>query len=367
MDRGQQIIRTSVVGIVTNVSLAAFKALVGALSSSIAIVLDAVNNLTDALSSIITIAGVKLSQRPANRKHPFGYGRVEYFSAILIALIVLSAGVTSFVESVRELRKPTDSHYSTLMLVFLVVAIVTKLLLGLYVKRQGKRLHSDALVASGTDALFDSLITVATLVSALVMLFWNVSLDGVMGLLISIFIIKAGLEMIAAPVGELLGARVPPELVSTIKKEIMAYEEVHGVYDIILHNYGPAVMIGSVHVSVPDTLTAQDIHGFSRKIAIDMFQNHGIVLTVGIYAVATGDNQRKGLQTQVMNALANHPELVQVHGFYYSEKENLVTVDVVPDLSVKDDLALCQTLTQELNALLPGKTVLIAVDHNYSE
>ena len=367
MNRSTQIIRTSVVGIVTNVLLAAFKALVGIISSSIAIVMDAVNNLSDALSSVITIIGTKLSQRPADRKHPFGYGRVEYFSAIIIAVIVLSAGVTSLIESVKKIIEPTEPTYTTSTLIVIVVAIVVKLLLGWYVKKQGNKLKSDALTASGSDALFDAVITLATLVSAGVMLLWGVSLDGILGTLISILIIKAGIEMLASPVGELLGSRVSPELITEIKKEVMAYDEVHGVYDIILHNYGPDVMIGSLHVSVDDTLTAQDIHGLSRKITLQMYRDHAIVMTVGVYAVATGDSQRAELQTLVMRTLTGRKDLVQIHGFYYSEKENLVTVDVVPDLSVKDDLALCQDLTRELETLLPGKTVLVTVDHNYSE
>ena len=122
-----------------------------------------------------------------------------------------------------------------------------------------------------------------------------------------------------------------------------------------------------LHISVDDTLTAQDIHGLTRQISQQMFQNHGIVMTVGVYAVATGENQRKELQTLVMRTLAGHKELVQVHGFYYSEKDHLVTVDVVPDVSVKDDKELYQTLSGELSALIPGKTVLVTVDHNYSE
>ena len=367
MNRSAQIIRTSIVGIVTNVLLAAFKALVGFLSSSIAIVMDAVNNLSDALSSVITIIGTKLSQRPADRKHPFGYGRVEYFSAIIIAVIVLSAGITSLIESVKKIIEPTEPSYTTITLIVIIVAIVVKLLLGWYVKRQGTRLKSDALVASGSDALFDAVITLATLVSAGVMLLWGVSLDGILGTLISALIIKAGVEMLASPVGELLGSRVSPELVAEIKKEVMAYDQVHGVYDIILHNYGPEVMIGSLHVSVDDTLSAQDIHELSRKISLQMYRDHAIVMTVGVYAVATGENQRAEIQALVMRALTARKDLDQIHGFFYDEKENLVTVDVIPDLSVHDEPALSQEITRDLEALLPGKTVLVTVDHNYSE
>jgi len=367
MNRSAQIIRTSIVGIVTNVLLAAFKAIVGVISSSIAIVMDAVNNISDALSSVITIIGTKLSQKPADRKHPFGYGRVEYFSAIIIAVIVLSAGVTSLIESVKKIFAPTKPNYTTATLIVIIVAIVVKLLLGWYVKRQGNKLKSDALIASGSDALFDAIITLATLISAGVMLLWGVSLDGILGTLISILIIKAGIEMLASPVGELLGSRVSPELIAQIKKEVMEYDQVHGVYDIILHNYGPDVMIGSLHVSVDDGLTAQDIHGLTRKITLQMYQEHGIIMTEGVYAVATGQNQRSDYQTKVLRALTAHKELVQIHGFYYSEKENLVTVDVVPDLTVRDETALCQKLTRELEELLPGEKVLITIDHNYSE
>ncbi len=367
MDRNTQIIRTSVIGIVANVLLAAFKALVGILASSIAIIMDAVNNLSDALSSVITIVGTKLSERPADRKHPFGFGRIEYFSAIIIAVIVLSTGVTSLIESVKKIFNPTEPTYTTTTLIVIVVAIVVKLVLGQYVKRKGQQLKSDALIASGADALFDAVITLATLVSAGVMLLWHVSLDGVLGALISLVIIKAGVEMLASPVNELLGAKVSPELVSDVKREVMAFDGVHGVYDIILHNYGPNVMIGSLHISVPDTMTAYDIHGLTRKISTQIFDKHGIILTVGVYSLATGDNRRADLQKKVLQTLAAKNEIVQVHGFYYNENDRRLSVDVVPDITVHDDAALIAQLTADIQPIVPDMTVTIIVDHNYSE
>ena len=367
MDRNSQIIRTSVIGIVANVLLAAFKAVVGIIASSVAIVMDAVNNLSDALSSVITIVGTKLSQRPADRKHPFGFGRIEYLSAIIIAVIVLSAGITSLIESVKKIFNPTEPTYTTATLIVIVVAIVVKLILGWFVKKKGKQLRSDALIASGSDALFDAIITAATLVSAGVMLIWGISLDGYLGALISILIIKAGIEMLASPVNELLGAKVSPELVKEIRQEIMGFDGIRGVYDIILHNYGPEVMIGSLHIGVPDTLSAHDIHGLTRSITNAMFAKHGIIMTVGIYSVATGENQRAELQSKVMKTLAAHKELVQVHGFYYSEKDRMLSVDVVPDISCHDDAALCCKLTEEIQSLAPDLQVVIVIDHNYSE
>ncbi len=367
MNRSQKIIRTSIIGIAANVLLAAFKAVVGILASSVAIVMDAVNNLSDALSSVITIIGTKLSERPADRKHPFGFGRVEYFSAIIIAVIVLSAGITSLIESVKKIFEPTEPEYTTVTLIVIVVAIVVKLVLGQYVKKQGEQLKSDALIASGSDALFDAVITLATLVSAGVMLLWHVSLDGILGALISIVIIKAGIEMLASPVNELLGARISQDLLRDIKQEVLGFEGVHGVFDIILHNYGPNVLIGSLHVNVYDTMDAHEIHGLTRRISEQMFERHGIIMTVGVYSIATGKNKRAELQNTVMQTLARHKEILQVHGFYYFEKEHRISVDVVPDISVHDEAALSSQLTDEIKALVPGEEVTVVIDHNYSE
>jgi len=308
-----------------------------------------------------------LNTLPADRKHPFGFGRIEYFSAIIIAVIVLSAGITSLIESVKKIFDPTEPSYSTVTLIVIVVAIVVKLMLGRYVKRKGEQLKSDALIASGSDALFDAVITLATLVSAGVMLLWHVSLDGILGALISIVIIKAGVEMLASPINELLGTSIPAELTRQIKKEVAEFEGVHGVFDLILHNYGPDVKIGSLHINVNDTMSAYDIHGLTRKITTQMYERHGIIMTVGVYAVATGENRRAELQSQVMQTLAAHKEIVQVHGFYYSEKENMLSVDVVPDVSVHDDAALVRQLIAEIQPLAPGMQVGIVVDHNYSE
>lgn len=365
MDRNSQIIRTSVIGIIANVLLAAFKAIVGIIANSVAIVMDAVNNLSDALSSVITIVGAKLSQRPADNKHPFGHGRIEYFSAIIIAVIVLSAGITSLIESVKKIFEPVTPTYTATTLIVIIVAIAVKLILGEYVKRKGKQLKSDALTASGSDALFDAAITLTTLISAGIMLIWNVSLDGILSTLISAVIIKAGIEMLASPVNELLGARVPAELTRQIKEEVSAFEGVHGVFDLILHNYGPEVMIGSLHINVYDTLSAYDIHGLSRKISMQMYEKHGIIMSIGIYAISTGENQRTELQSKVMKKLSAHTEIIQIHGFYCSEKEKMFSVDVVPDMSVHNDAALSASLVNELQPLAPDMRVTVVIDHNY--
>ena len=367
MNRSKQIIRTSFVGIAANVLLATFKAVVGLLASSVAIVLDAVNNLSDALSSLITIIGTRLSDRPADNKHPFGHGRIEYFSAIIISAIVITTGITSLVESVKKIFHPTDPEYTTVTLIVIIVAILTKLVLGWYVKKKGEQLGSDALVASGADALFDAVITLATLFSAGIMLIWNVSLDGYLGALISLVIIKAGVEMLSSPVNQLLGAQAPPDLIHKIRTDVGEMDQVKGVFDIILHGYGPNLSIGSLHVGVPDTMTAYEIHGLSRRIAELMYGKYGIIMTVGVYSIATGDNHRAELQKKVVQALSRQEHVLQVHGFYYDEQKGRLSVDVVPDWSITNDKAFVSQLSEVLKAEVPDIPASIVIDHNYSD
>ena len=366
MERNQRIIRVSAVGIVANVLLAAFKAAVGLMAGAIAIVMDAVNNLSDALSSVITIVGTKLSERPPDRQHPFGHGRVEYLTAIVISLIVAGAGVASLVESVKKILHPTLPSYTTVTLLVIIVAIAVKLVLGTYVKREGKKMKSDALVASGADALFDAVVTLSTLVSAGIMLLWDVNLDGIIGTLISLVIIKAGIEMLASPIGELLGTRIQPDLVERMKEKAMSFEGVHGVYDIIVNNYGPNVLIGSMHVSVPDTMTARRIHLLTRSMAAALYKEFGVIMTIGIYALYTGDTPMARLQNDVLRTASAHAGVLQTHAFYYYDDRNLITLDVVPDEDIKNDRSFAQEIEKELTERFPDHRFSIVVDHNYS-
>lgn len=366
MDRNKKIIRVSIVGILANVLLAAFKALVGLLSGAIAILMDAVNNLSDALSSVITIVGTKLSARPADQKHPFGHGRVEYLSAIVISLIVIAAGVTSLVESVKKIINPTTPSYTTLTLVVIIVAIAVKLVLGMFVKGQGKALKSDALIASGADALFDAIVTLSTLVSAGIMLIWNVNLDGIFGTIISLVIVKAGVEMLASPLGELLGTRISPEFAQQLKDKALSFEGVYGVYDIIVNNYGPNTLIGSLHISVAENATARELHLLTRSMSEAFYRDFGIIMTIGIYAVYTGDTPMARLQKAVVQASNNHPGVAQAHAFYYYADKNLITIDLVPDDSVKDIAAFADTMNKFLHEQFPEHKFFVVVDFNYS-
>lgn len=372
--RSKQITKTSVVGIVANVLLSGFKAVVGVISGSIAIVLDSVNNLTDALSSVITILGIKLAHKKPDKKHPFGHGRVEYFSAFVISLIVLATGATSLVESIKKITEPTLPKYGTPALIIICVAIVTKILLGRYVKRQGVKYNSDALVASGADAMFDAVISVGTLMGALITLIWGISIDGWLGAIIAIFILKAGAEMLASPLSQMIGARPDSEITQALKQTVREIPDVMGAYDLILHNYGPDNAIGSIHVEVSDKLTAREIHVLSKHIQKAVYEQFNVFITVGIYAVHEGNDKAAQLRQSLKDAMLSHEGVIGFHGLFVSgypemeePMEKYVSFDVVINFCVSKKDALRQTLEQEVLKILPGYEVHINFDTDFSD
>ena len=253
--RDKTIIRTSIIGILANVFLAGFKAVVGLTANSIAIVMDAVNNLSDAASSVITIVGTKLAGKEPDKKHPFGYGRIEYLSAMVISILVLYAGITAFVESVKKIIHPETPDYGIAALIIVAVAVVVKIILGRYVKHVGVKVNSDSLINSGEDATLDSVISFSTLVAAGVYLLFHVSLEAWLGAVIALVIIKSGFEMLRETLSKILGERADADLAREIKETVTSYPQVSGAYDLVLHNYGPDSYNGSIHIEVPDTLS----------------------------------------------------------------------------------------------------------------
>lgn len=237
--RSNRITRVSIVGIGANAVIAAFKVVVGILSNSVAVLLDAVNNVSDALSSAITIVGVKLAGRKPNRKHPFGYGRVEYFSAIVIAGIIFAAGASSMIESVKAIISPEPTSFTWISIMVIVVALAGKLVLGRYFISRGKDLNSDALTASGLEASYDAILSASTLLGAAVSMLWDINIDGYIGAVISAFIIKTGIEMLLDPLGKVVGKRLQGDLAKAIKSKVNEVPGVLGAYDLILHDYGP--------------------------------------------------------------------------------------------------------------------------------
>ena len=368
VSREKTIVKTSIIGILANVFLAAFKAFVGFTSNSIAIVMDAVNNLSDAASSVITIVGTKLAGKEADRKHPFGYGRIEYISAMGISFLVLYAGITAFIESVKKIIHPETPDYSFASIAIVTVAVLVKIILGRYVKAVGERVNSDSLINSGEDATLDSVISASTLVAALLYLFFSISLGAWLGALIAVVIIKSGIEMLSDTLSKILGERADAALVVEIKKTITGYPDVNGAYDLVLHNYGPDSYNGSVHIEVPDTLTADDLDRMLRKITVDVYQKHNVILTaIGIYSDNTHNPEAIEIREKVREIAKKNPYVIQMHAFYLDKTEKSIRFDIVVSFDAPDRHLVYQDVLERTQQEFPGYDIQIAMDVDFSE
>ncbi len=366
--RDKVIIRTSIIGILANVFLASFKAVVGLTANSIAIVMDAVNNLSDAASSVITIVGTKLAGKEADRKHPFGYGRIEYMSAMVISLLVLYAGVTAFVESVKKIISPDTPDYSTAALVIVAVAVAVKIVLGRYVKSVGEKVNSDSLINSGEDAVLDSVISAATLAAAAIYLMFGVSLEAWLGAAIALVIIRSGFEMLKDTLSKILGERADAQLARDIKQTIISYPEVSGAYDLIMHNYGPDSYNGSVHIEVPDTLSADDLDKLIRKISVDVYHKHDVILTaIGVYSINTKDPEAAEAREKVWHIVSENPYVLQMHGFYLDKKEKILRFDIVVSFDAKDRKQVYKEICEKVQKEYPEYTLQVTMDTDFSE
>ncbi|MBQ1537130.1 MAG: cation transporter [Ruminococcus sp.] len=365
-DRDKLIVRTSLVGIVTNILLAGFKAAVGFVTGSIAIILDAVNNLSDVLSSAITIIGAKLAGKSPDKEHPMGHGRAEYLSALVVAAIILYAGITSATEAVKKILSPQKADYNAASIIIISVAIIVKIVLGRYVMAKGRLAKSGALEASGRDALNDSMISLSVLASALIFIFTGLALEAYVGLAISVMIVKSGIEMTSDTLDDILGRRADPEVVRTIKRLLTEEPEVRGAYDLFLYNYGPDRDYCSVHLELPDTMTVEEVDVLTRKVQMKVFSETGVVLTgVGVYSFNTRSDEIAEIRNKVQKTVLSHEWALQLHAFYADTEAKTMRFDVVMsfDITHKEGLEILQ---HELKELYPDYTMMIAPDIDIS-
>ena len=360
--RERAIIRTSMIGVATNIMLAIFKAIIGVISNSIAITLDAVNNISDALSSVITIIGTKLGAKEPDRKHPLGHGRIEYISSMVVAAIGLYAGITSLVESFKKIISPEKANYDIMSLVIIAVAVLVKIILGQYVKKQGIKHNSGALIASGSDAFFDAVLSSSVLASAIIYLAFNISLEAYVGVLISIFIVKAGIEMMTETISEILGKRSDKEDTDKIKSIIAEEKEVRGVYDLIIFNFGPSKNYASVHIELDDTMTVDEVDVLTRKIEAKIYQQSGVILTgVGVYSHNTSNEEVAVIKNTVKEKVLSFDWALQMHGFYVDMEEKSIRLDVVISFDIEKEKAL-SILTESIRQLYPTYSIKITTD-----
>lgn len=366
-NRDKIIFKTSIIGIVTNILLVAFKATIGLISNSIAVILDAVNNLSDVLSSVITIVGAKLANKLPDKKHPLGHGRIEYMSAMLVSAIVLYAGITAAVESVKRIIHPQTANYSIISLIIIAVAVVVKIVLGKYVKANGKKAKSAALIASGTDAMFDAVLSASVLASAIIYFTTEISLEAYIGVIISVVIIKAGIEMMADTLSDILGKRADAETTKKIKQILVEEPEVRGAYDLIIHNYGPNKNLASVHLELPDTMTVEQVDRLTRKLQTKVYHQTGVILAgTGVYSYNTKNDEAAKVHNTVQETVMAHDWVLQMHGFYADMTAKKIRFDVV--ICFENDVNQClKILHNELKQIYPDYEISIVPDVDISD
>ena len=366
-NRDTIIVKTSIIGIITNIFLVIFKATIGLLSNSIAVILDAVNNLSDALSSVITIVGTKLANKLPNKKHPLGYGRIEYMSAMLVSAIVLYAGITSVIESIKRIVHPEPADYSIISLIIIAVAVVVKVLLGKYVKIQGKKVNSGALVASGSDAMFDALLSASVLISAIIYFTTKISLEAYVGVIISTVIIKAGIEMMKETLNDILGKRADTQTTKKIKQLLIEESEVKGAYDLIIHNYGPNKNLASVHLELPDIMTVEQVDVLTRKLQTKVYHETGVILVgVGVYSYNTKNNEISKIYNTIQETVMAYNWVLQIHGFYVDIEKKEIRFDIVMSFEIEPKEGM-KIIREKLVTMYPKYKIQIIPDVDISD
>lgn len=366
--RNKKIIKTSIIGIIANFILAIFKVVVGFLSGSIAIILDAVNNLSDTLSSIVTIVGVKFANRAPDKNHPLGHGRFEYLGAAIIATVISYIGFTAIFESIGKIINPNEVNYTFVTFLVVSVSVIIKILLGRYYKKVAKQVDSDSLKNSGFDAMMDALISAATIVAGLIYVIWGISIEAYLATLISVFIIYSGFRMLRESFSVILGERVDSDLSRRIKQAICEIDGVYGAYDLLIHDYGAGRSYASVNIDVLDTLSVVEVDDISREVRHLVGQRFRIyVSSVGIFPINTKDKHTVEVRNNIKAMMLMNDHIRQIHGFRIDEKAKEITFDVVIDFSVKDQNALRRRIIKELKRVYPDYHFVISIDLDFSD
>lgn len=355
MDREKQIVRVGVTNTVGNVVLAVLKGIVGIASHSIAITLDAVNSLVDGMSSVIAIVGTKLAGRQADREHPFGYGRLEYLTSIIIAAVIIATGVSSFVECVRSILHPAIPSYSLASLIIVGIAAVTKGVLGRYLTTEGKRLDSGSLRGAGTDSIMDACVSLATLVAAILYVLFRIDIQSYLAAGIAILICRSGLLLLMETVSMLLGKRVDAEIAAKVEREVRSIDEVKFASNLVLQDFGPNRMNGSVYVSVNGGMTIAEYDEVVRKVQKHVYQTCGVSLTGVTPYPDSGDSEEAAeIRSAVGRVVWSTDHVVELRGLYVDVSALTVRFDAIVDYETADLSELRDSLVEKCEAECPG-------------
>jgi cation diffusion facilitator family transporter len=359
-----------IVGISVNVLLFIIKFSVGLIVSSIAVMADAFNNLSDAASSLITILGFKLSSKPADREHPFGHGRIEYLSALIVAFMVMLVGVQFIKSSFERIVNPAPVTFDLIPFILLFVSIFLKVVLSRFNKFVGEKIDSSALKAASVDALGDVFTSTCVVISFAAANFTSFPVDGYIGMAVALFIVYSGFSLVKDTISPLLGEAPDPELVNSIKEMVLTYDNILGTHDLIIHNYGPGKCMASIHAEIPSDISVVTIHEIIDKAEREISTALKIYLVIHIDPICVIEGEVKEAYDEILSIINNYDYVESIHDFRVvgeGEVKNLIfdiVIEPPKDFNVTDD-ELIQKISDGVKKYHPSYNCIITIDKHY--
>lgn len=364
-ERTRIIVRTSYLGIIANVLIASIKVVLGAFTSSIAIVSEGVNNAADAVTSVLTLVGTKLSQKRPDEKHPFGYGRIEYLTALVIATLIIASGIETLISSIKLIFHPARLSISYLSLAVIAASAVCKFALGTYTLKKGKETNSDALAGVGADCRNDCLASAVTIISALIFLIAHVSIDAYAGVVTSFFILYAGWGVLRETVSEILGRPGEKEMASMLYKEIASTDGILAAADMMLHCYGPGAYSGSVNVEIDHDKTVGEIYAVLHKLQLHIMHDYKVTMVFGVYAVDNDHDEAKKLRGDIYAFIKSQEHIKSFHAVYLENGTGRIYCDFIVDYALKDWDAIRGAFTEYMARLYPHNEIELTIETEF--
>ena len=327
---------TSGLGIIANLLIATTRVLIGVISSSIAIVSEGVNNFADVFTSILALLGTKLAKKHPDEKHPFGYGRIEYLASLIIAALILVTGTETLISSVKLVFNPEEMSLSYLAIAIIAVTAVIKFCLGIYTIKMGEKASSVSLVGVGTESRNDSFASIITIVTALIYLLFHVSLDAYAGIIISLLILKAGIDVLKETLSDLLGRPGEKELATELYRRIRRTDGIIAAADMMLHNYGPDSWSGSVNVEIDHSKTVGEIYKFLHELQLDIMHELNVTMVFGVYAVDNDHEEMRALRAVIGRFVKEHEHIKNFHAVYIEPETGKIYCDFIVDYKLRD-------------------------------
>ncbi len=354
-------------GICLNFILFAVKGILGLTTGSIALIADAFNNLTDTASSVITIIGFKMANKEPDKEHPYGHGRIEYLTGLTISVLVIVVGYQFVVSSVKRIMNPGPVTSSPMIIMILVLSLSFKLLIYAFNKKLGRKIESSTLLATAQDAIGDVLTTSVVIMGLVLSQYTTLPLDGFIGVLIALYIIFSGLRLSLETIIPILGEKPEKELADKIKKKILSYENIYGVHDLQIHNYGPAKTMATIDVEVPYDMNLVELHNLIDKIERHIREDLNISLVIHMDPINNTDERHLEVKKTVGEIALGIPHILSFHDFRYTghSEDELIILEVVVDsrnTTEKDRTEIRKELERRLRSRFKTARIMITVD-----